>query len=60
MTKYEKYKLIIMTIFCSIALFLLYSILENGRYVQNERGLVLDSKTGNLYLPDDRIIKKEK
>jgi len=60
MTTYEKYKLIILSIFCSIALFLIYNLSENGRYIQNERGLVIDSRTGNVYLSTDRLIEKEK
>lgn len=52
MSKYEKLKLIILTIFCLLALIILYNFSENGRYVIREKSLIiLDSRSGKLYLP---------
>ena len=56
MTKYEKFKLIIGTLFCSIFLLILYSYTSNyrnssnGRYIYNKRGCILDTRTGTFYI----------
>jgi hypothetical protein len=55
MTKYEKYKLIIASCFCSLFLLILFSYSLNGRYILREESLViLDTKTGTLYIPQGK------
>ena len=50
MSKYEILKLIILSIFCLLALIIFNNYSENGRYVLKKEGLiVLDSRNGKLY-----------
>ena len=53
MTKYQKYKLIILSVFCFFLLLILWNYSANGRYVAWEGGhpMRFDTKTGRLYLP---------
>jgi hypothetical protein len=51
MTKYQKNKLLIISIFLSIFLFLFHNYSKNGRYLNSaeEKGRVLDTRTGTVY-----------
>lgn len=61
MTKYEKYKLVILSIFCVITLIILYKFSEKGRYIfHNDRWGVIDTTNGKVYFGKDGIIKNEK
>lgn len=53
MTKYEKYKLTILTVFSFLVLLLFWNYSPSGRYII-EGGVILDSKTGRVYIPEDR------
>jgi ABC-type microcin C transport system permease subunit YejE len=54
MTKYQKYKLIILSVFCFFLLLILWNYSPNGRYIIGERAIIIDTKTGTLYLPIER------
>ena len=52
MTKYQKIKLIILSIFLIFFLIILNGFSENGRYVLKNDGIVvIDSRSGKIYLP---------
>ena len=56
MTNYQKYKLIIITCIGAISLLILYNYSSNGRYILREESLIiLDTKTGTLYIPRDKV-----
>lgn len=60
MTKYEKYKLIILTIFGTIFLFIMHNYASNGRYIFREESLmILDTKTGTFYAPNFKVELEE-
>lgn len=53
MTKYEKYKIVILGIFVIGFLFCCYEYSQNGRYVFSNKTeytpLIIDSRTGEIY-----------
>lgn len=67
MTKYQKYKLIILSVFCFFLLLTLWSYSKilrdyslNGRYILREESFViLDTKTGTIYFPNSKIELEE-
>jgi len=51
MTKYQKYKLIIISLFSIFFLLILYNYSLNGRYTFKDDSLIiLDTKTGTIYV----------
>ncbi len=55
MSKYEKFKLIILSILSVILIVLVSNYTNNGRYsIHCESTVILDTKTGNIYLPQRR------
>ncbi len=60
MTTYEKCKIGLMTLFVLGFLFCFYNYSQNGRYVfnENEYTLTLDTRTGTVYSPKNRIFLK--
>jgi hypothetical protein len=56
MTDYQKYKLIILSVFCFLFLIILYNYSRNGRYVfKDESSVVLDTRNGTMYVPSSKI-----
>lgn len=59
MTKYEKYKIVLIIIFVAGFLFFLNGFSQNGRYISSETQFtrnIIDTRTGNVY----RLLSKEK
>lgn len=57
MTKYEKYKLILLSIFAIFLLLIMYDYSSNGRYIIKWEYpiLMLDTKTGTIYTLEGKI-----
>ena len=52
MTKYQKYKLIILAVFSFFLLLILWNYSSKGRYtMSDDRLVILDTKTGTSYIP---------
>ena len=51
MTKYEKIKLAILTIFVLGFLFCFYNYTQNGRYVKTNGNWHMDTRSGDIYNP---------
>jgi hypothetical protein len=51
MTKYEKYKIVLIGIFVFGFLFCFNSYTQNGRYVVTSGNWHMDTRTGNVYTP---------
>ena len=55
MTKYQKLKLLVLSISLICFLLILNSFSENGRYIMKNDGFVIiDSRTGKIYLPQSK------
>mgnify|MGYP003677954790 CR=1 FL=1 len=55
MTKYQKNKLIIFSVFGILLLIILYNYSRNGRYVfKDESSVILDTRTGTMYIPSNK------
>lgn len=61
MTTYQKYKLVILTVFGAIALVILYNYSENGRYVfaNSDYVEILDTRKGIVYDLNDKHYKND-
>ena len=56
MTDYQKYKLIILSVFSALFLIILYNYSGNGRYVTHERTTrILDTRTGTVYAEGKKL-----
>jgi len=51
MTKYEKYKTILLGIFVIGVVFCCYQYSQNGRYVSTSGNWHMDTRTGDIYNP---------
>ncbi|GGZ72466.1 hypothetical protein [Algibacter mikhailovii] len=67
MTKYQKYKLIMLAIFGMLFLLIMYNNSSIGRYIlQEDWAFIFDTKTGTIYEPNlgkielDEYIKYKK
>ncbi len=61
MTKYQKFKLTVFSLFSLIFLIILYNFLitfndysSNGRYVRLDSVIILDTRTGTIYTPNSK------
>jgi hypothetical protein len=54
MTKYQNYKLLIITCFSVLFLLIFYCYSSNGRYLVAE-GVIVDTKTGKIYIPSSKV-----
>lgn len=56
MTKYQKNKLIIFSVFSILFLIILYNYSRNGRYIfKEESSVILDTRTGTIYSPSSKV-----
>lgn len=52
MTKYQKNKLIFLSVFSFLLLIILNNYSKNGRYIlNNEHTVILDTRTGTMFFP---------
>jgi len=61
MTKYQKNKLIVLSIFSILLLIILYNYSRNGRYVyvfKDESLVIMDTRTGTMYKPSNKTYLK--
>lgn len=55
MTDYQKYKLIILSVFCFSFLIILNNYSRNGKYIFREQSYtILDTRTGTIYAPSSK------
>ena len=50
---------LLLLIFAILFLIIFFNISQNGRYQIVSKGLVLDSRTGAVYIAADMLIKKD-
>ncbi|WP_272149650.1 hypothetical protein [Tenacibaculum aiptasiae] len=56
MTKYQKNKLIILSIFSVLFLIILFNYSRNGRYIfKDKSSVILDTRTGTMYIPSSKV-----
>jgi len=58
MTNYEKYKIVLLSLFIAGFLFCFYEYSKNGRYIPTVSNWHIDTRTGDIYSPIGKKINR--